>query len=87
MTAFVAEDGQGGHIIISGGSGYQDSSVVSISAISGHQVVSTVSDSQLMTLAGRDNVPVTMAGGCWFICKQIVNNARYLFIYNSDASQ
>eukprot|EP00794_Sanderia_malayensis_P018122 gene18122-19932_t len=59
VTAFVAEDGQGRHIIISGGHGYQDSSVVSIS---GQQVVSTVTDNQLMTIASSDNSPVSMAG-------------------------
>ncbi len=59
MTAFVAEDGQGRHIIISGGPGYQDSSVVSIS---GHQVVSSVNDNQLMTITSGGNSPVSMAG-------------------------
>ncbi len=54
----MAEDGQGRHIIISGGHGYQDNSVVSIS---GHQV-STVAENQLMTITSSDHSPVSMAG-------------------------
>ena len=61
----MAEDGQGGHIIISGGPEYQDNSVV---AISGQQV-STVAEGQLMTIASGENAPVSIAG-----------NISYMFI-------
>ena len=58
MTTFVTDDGQGGHIIISGGAEYQDSGVV---AMTGQQV-SRVTEGQLMTIASGENVPVSIAG-------------------------
>ena len=58
MTTFVTEDGQGGHIIISGGGEYQDGSVVSMTG----QQVSRVTERQLITIASGENAPVSIAG-------------------------
>ena len=58
MTTFVTEDGQGGHIIISGGAEYQDGSVVPMTG----QQVSRVAEGQLITIASGENVPVSIAG-------------------------
>lgn len=57
VTTFVTEDGQGGHIIISGGGEYQDGSVVSMTG----QQVSRVTERQLITIASGENAPVSIA--------------------------
>ena len=81
VTTFVAEDGQGGHIIISGGPEYQDNSVV---AISGQQV-STVAEGQLMTIASGENAPVSIAGSTYHVCLYHKWSIRDLtfYCYNS----
>ena len=58
MTTFVAEDGQGGHIIISGAAEYQDGNVVPMTG----QQVSRVTEGQLITIASGENAPVSIAG-------------------------
>ena len=58
MTTFVAEDGQGGHIIISGAAEYQDGSVVQMAG----QQLSRVAEGQLITIASGESVPVSIAG-------------------------
>ena len=58
MTTFVAEDGQGGHIIISGAAEYQDGSVVQMAG----QQVSRVAEGQLITIASGESAPVSIAG-------------------------
>lgn len=58
VTTFVAEDGQGGHIIISGGAEYQDGSVVSMTG----QQVSRVAEGQLIAIASGENAPVSITG-------------------------
>jgi len=57
MTTFVAEDGQGGHIIISGAAEYQDGSVVQMAG----QQVSRVAEGQLITIASGESAPVSIA--------------------------
>ena len=54
----MAEDGQGGHIIISSAAEYQDGSVVPMTG----QQVSRVTEGQLITIASGENAPVSIAG-------------------------
>ena len=63
MTTFVAEDGQGGHIIISGAAEYQDGSVVQMAG----QQVSRVAEGQLITIASGESVPVSIAGAIFIL--------------------
>ena len=52
----MAEDGQGGHIIISGGHGYQDGSTVV--SLAGQSVV----EGGLVSLNDQDNSSISVTG-------------------------